>query len=67
MNKNIILTRLETVLMLLEEAEKTLREISQDASGLISYDATDFADQVAEIISCDHGKAGLIPLLEKIR
>ena len=67
MNTTQILAKYKKAAKALETAKKELEEIGVDWQNWGSGEATYYADQIAEMLSCDHGEAGLEPLIEALK
>lgn len=68
MNKNKKLAKLRKALSALEIAQSALKEVANDTSDnwYLCPDALHFLGKVEDIISCDHGEAGLRHLIEEL-
>jgi hypothetical protein len=51
----------------LKDAQAALDEVGSDWHNWGSVDAQEYAKQIAEILSCDHGEAGLEHLIETLK
>lgn len=66
MNKTQILNKYCKAANQLKEAQKTLLEIAADYHNWSSEDAKDYAHQLGELLSCDHGEAGIEALIRTL-
>jgi hypothetical protein len=59
-----VLAHFQKAAKALETAKKEFEAIGSDWRNWGSGEATSYADQIAEMLSCDHGEAGLEPIIE---
>lgn len=70
--KEEIIEKYKLALEHFQLAQQQLRDIyliareQGEMNSFAGYDALEYADNVLEIITCDHGQAGLTRLIEKI-
>jgi hypothetical protein len=68
-NKKELLATYRKVAKHLHQAKQALETISSDWHNWSSADAGYYAEQIGELLSCDHGESGmetLIAMLEKL-
>lgn len=65
MNKRMKVKKLQQATMHLQKALDLFAEIGEDHSDnrFLTSDANYYKEQVADLISCDHGQAGLEPFV----
>lgn len=66
MDTNQILNKYCEAANHLEEAQKALREIAADYLNFSAADAQDYAYQIGQLVSCDHGEAGIDALIKRL-
>lgn len=66
MNTAQILSSYKKAAKALQEAQKALQQIGADHNNWSSEDAKDYARQIGELLSCDHGEAGMEALISRM-
>jgi hypothetical protein len=51
----------------IQAAVDALRKIEDDMQDKYSNDACHFRCELSELLSCDHGEAGLLPMIERMK
>jgi hypothetical protein len=62
-----VLARFQKAAKALQTAKSELDAIGIDWRNWGSGEATYYADQIAEMLSCDHGEAGLEAIIESLK